>query len=130
VVKRAAVGLKKLGAEAAVPDLIRVLTVQRRKLVEVPVRKYFDGWPRVVNGRFQILRRVSPERVGIGRGPVEDDYDQSAWKSFGYEWTMELRRRLVTVYRSEVREALRELTGQDFGFDTQKWQRWYEEYQP
>ncbi len=34
--------------------------------------------------------------------------------------------RWVTVYRTEVLEALRRLTGQDFGFEREPWQRWYE----
>jgi len=34
--------------------------------------------------------------------------------------------RRVTVYRTEVLEALRRITGRDFGFDREDWQKWYE----
>jgi hypothetical protein len=33
----------------------------------------------------------------------------------------------VTVFRTEVLEALRTITGQDFGFEHAAWRRWYEE---
>jgi hypothetical protein len=33
----------------------------------------------------------------------------------------------VTVYRTELLEALRRITGQDFGFDRDDWLRWYEQ---
>ena len=33
----------------------------------------------------------------------------------------------VTVYRTEVREALCKITGRDFGFDMDAWAQWYQE---
>ena len=33
----------------------------------------------------------------------------------------------VTVFRTEVLEALKRLTGQNFGFEHEQWRLWYEE---
>jgi hypothetical protein len=41
-----------------------------------------------------------------------------------------IQERDVTVYRSEVLDALRLITGEDFGFDEAAWRRWYEEQKP
>jgi hypothetical protein len=44
LVRRSAVALAMLNAQAAVPDLISQLTAERRRLVEVPVNRYFYDW--------------------------------------------------------------------------------------
>ena len=36
----------------------------------------------------------------------------------------------VTMYRTEVLEALVAITGVNHGFDAAKWRRWYEEHKP
>jgi hypothetical protein len=42
----------------------------------------------------------------------------------------EYQLRSVTVFRTEVMEALKRITGQNFGFDAVAWRRWYEEQLP
>ena len=37
----------------------------------------------------------------------------------------EWRYRMVTVFRTEVLEALRRMSGENFGFDRGEWQNWY-----
>ena len=121
LIRRAAVGLGELKAVEAVPDLIGELTVQRTKRVEVPLRRYFGDMQRVfstptvtsLNGSTQITH--APQ-VGL--------FDATA----GMTVENVFRVQRVTVYRTEVLEALKLLTGQNFGFDAPAWRAWYEEH--
>jgi hypothetical protein len=123
LIRRAAIGLGALEDKAAVPELIDVLTARRRKLVEVSVRTYFSEYPTVFHeptiaslGGVTWLRHypaMGIESIGLGFVFVDRDFQM----------------RNVTVYRTEVREALRKITGEDFGFDRAAWRRWYEEQQ-
>lgn len=127
IVARAAIGLGKLQAAEAVPELIHALTAERSRLVEVPVRTYFRSWssvyaPTVIAG------------VAIGNAPIQFDprigvCPGSSWRDYGYDLRTELQRRLVTVYRTEVLEALKRISGENFGFEREPWRRWYEETQ-
>jgi hypothetical protein len=125
LVRRAAIGLGALKAAAAVPDLIEVLTVQREKPIEVPVRAYFAQYPNVFNGSTQITLGgalpVNYQAAVIGIPAIAGN--------FLFPPTLVLTRD-VTVFRSEVRQALVAITGKDFGFDRAAWRRWYEEQQP
>jgi len=124
LIRRAAFGLKVLEAMSAVPDLIDVLKAQRRKLVEVSTRSYFYDFPAVFDsptvvtlGELSQIRHrpmLGIESIGLGHVSVQREYQM----------------RDVTVYRTEVREALRKITGADFGFDEAAWRRWYQEQQP
>jgi hypothetical protein len=124
LIRRAAIGLGMLEAAAAVPDLIDVLKAQRRKLVEVSTRTYFLDYPLVFDsptivslGSMSQIRHapvLGIASIGLGLVSVQHEYQM----------------RDVTVLRSEVREALRRITGKDFGFDEAAWRRWYEEQQP
>jgi len=124
LVRRAAVGLGVLEARAAVPELIDALQAQRRKLVEVPVRTYFLDYPMVFS---------EPTVTTLGGGVSIRHVPALGIDSLGLDLVFVDRRfelRDVIVYRSEVREALRRITGQDFGFDQAAWQRWYAEEEP
>ncbi len=120
LIRRAAVGLGALGAAEAVPELIEMLTVQRNKMVEVPVRTYFGGWlndfdePTTVSLSGALRVNHNPE-IGVV------DY------TGGVAVDNVFRLQRVTVYRTEVLEALKQLTGQNFGFDAAEWRTWYEE---
>jgi hypothetical protein len=124
LIKRAAVGLGVLEAAAAVPDLIGLLTAQRDKLVEVSTRAYFSNYvitfdaPTTISlgsiGRIQHYPVLSLPAVGTGLVFVNRDYQL----------------RNVTVFRTEVMEALKRITGQNFGFDAAAWRHWYEEQVP
>jgi hypothetical protein len=121
LIRRAAVGLGELRAVGSVPELIEELTVQRNKRVQEPVRRYFGDWPRVFNQPTET--RLSGA-TRIIHGPQVGIFDSAT------NITVEnvFRVRNVTVYRTEVLEALKALTGQNFGFDAKAWRTWYEEH--
>lgn len=120
---RAATALGQLGASEAVPDLIDALTARRNRWVEVPMRSYFTGWT-------SIFYRARPVYVGTGLDvmhrpqigvPCDSVYIESSEPEMQY--------RSVTVYRTAVLEALKRITGQNFGFDREQWLRWVQESQ-
>ncbi|TWT45721.1 hypothetical protein RAS1_21500 [Phycisphaerae bacterium RAS1] len=118
VVARAARGLAVVEDKAAVGDLIQVLTVQRDKWVETPVVGLVGGMCRTFNRQTVASadgRRVSvPPVIAFGRGVLANVANVPQFRN-------------VTVYRTEVLEALKALTGQNFGFDVEAWARWYQE---
>lgn len=123
LIRRAAVALGMLDAKEAVLDLMEVLTAQRRRLVEVPVTQYFLNTTRAFDRQTTLsfggftTGRYRPA-IGINLGP----------SAFPQQTTLE--RREVTVFRTEVLEALRTITGQNFGFEAAEWRRWHEEQHP
>jgi hypothetical protein len=124
LIKRAAITLGALEATAAVPELIDLLTVQRTKMVEVSTRTYFGDYvitfdtPTVISlgsvAHIQHHPVLGLPALGTGLVFVNRDYQL----------------RNVTVFRTEVMEALKRITGQNFGFDAAAWRRWYEEQLP
>jgi hypothetical protein len=124
LIRRAAIGLGTLEAMSAVPELIDVLKAQRRKLVEVSTRSYFLDYPVVFDSptvislgqvsQIQHAPMIGIASIGIGLVSVQHEYQM----------------RDVIVFRTEVLEALRKITGEDFGFDAADWGRWYQEQQP
>lgn len=122
LIRRAAYGLEQLGATAAIPDLIRVLKVRRKGWYEVPVRGYFRRCARIFHEQTVVTlggvrQGVHVPRVGIW----------NPTSAVGPDVKNEWRYGPVTVYRTEVREALRGITDQDFGFERDQWWRWYQE---
>lgn len=122
LIKRAAVALGRLRCRPAVAELIPLLTVRRIKEVEVPVYAFLGEFAGQVASPVNVVvagRAVaySPQ-VGVVATGV----------SLGVSST--IQERDVTVYRSEVLDALRLITGEDFGFDEAAWRRWYEEQKP
>jgi hypothetical protein len=119
LIKRAAYGLGVLGAKEAVPNLIDLLLVDRTMMTEVPVRAYFELWGPLWNNQPRATvnamgsTRVFPGRSWDGRVWYVSEHIINAWME-----------RPVTVYRTEVLEALRTLTGQDYGFDQAQWRAW------
>jgi hypothetical protein len=107
-----------------VPELIDLLTVQRTKMVEVSTRTYFGDYvitfdtPTVISlgsvAHIQHHPVLGLPALGTGLVFVNRDYQL----------------RNVTVFRTEVMEALKRITGQNFGFDAAAWRRWYEEQLP
>lgn len=124
LIRNAARALEILRDPAAVPNLIDVLTVQRRKWVEVPVRRYFGQYTRVFNTHTQVSfggqSFTHEPTLGIDRGMTPG----------GVLLTPQWQERDVTVYRTAVLEALKAITGQNFGFEAAAWRRWYEEQSP
>lgn len=122
IVARAAYGLGELRARSAVSDLIDVLTAERTKLVEITVPAYFQQFacafrPQVVlSGTHLGAAGLATPAIGVA-----DDGAGFATLTTRFAW------RNVTVMRSEVLEALKKLTGENFGFDVQRWTQWFQD---
>jgi len=121
VIRRAAYALGRLGAREAIPDLVQALTARRDRWVEVPAETFTRRVPEpfarpAVTYLDRQTRVTWWPQVGIGAfgGTIENKWE----------------RRDVVVYRTEVLEALRQITGQQYGFDAAEWLRWYEEQKP
>lgn len=120
IVRRAATGLGTLKAREAVPDLIDALTARRRKLVEIPVRRYIQEMPT----SFQESRiPLSPNTTIIYTPQVGFLHDAAGTSTLETEHRLEE----VTVYRTEVLESLKLITGRNFGFESDEWRRWHQE---
>ena len=124
LIRRAALGLGMLEAKSAVPELIDVLTAQRRKWIEVPVRRYFGQYTTTFN---------SPTVISLGGVTQIRHAPMIGIESIGAAFVVvdsEYELRDVTVFRTEALEALKRITGRNFGFDGAAWRRWYQEQQP
>lgn len=120
LVLRAATALGTLRDRDAAPDLIDALTAQRERWVEVPMRRYLGGWPLVFDG-------VTISEVGPGvRVVTRPDL---VWCQHYAVVDVDVVNRSVyrevTIYRTEVLEALKQITGENFGFDREAWTRWW-----
>jgi hypothetical protein len=124
VLARAASGLGHMQAAEAIPELIDALTARRTKWVEVPVQRYFTYWP-------QVFTATTVAEIGLGREVIHRPRIGvcHACIGLGCEAENTWQFRPVTVYRTEVLEALKRITGQNFGFEHDQWHRWYEESQ-
>jgi len=123
LVRRAATALGALRASEAVPDLFNALTVRRLREVELPLHAYLG----TLEAAFPRCRRSIGSTWVWVQPTVVVTTPAGAILSPGA--TPPRRLRQVTVHRTEVLEALRRITGQDFGFDRDAWARWYEEQQ-
>jgi hypothetical protein len=122
VVRNAAVALGKLRARDAAYDLIDLLSYKRKVSYTVPREalltsiqgNYIAGYrAKVARGVAQVepIIGVIGSGSAISRAPV----------------TVRLTQ---TVYRTEVQEALIAITGQNFGFDHDKWLQWLTQNPP
>lgn len=123
ILRRAAVGLGQLRDEAAVAELIPELTARRWRPVEVPVRQYLNG---LTTTFTQPTRVAISSAASISHAPQIGAVDLEGPLNV----STEVRWQNVTVYRTEVLEALKQITGENFGFDAAAWQRWNEERKP
>ena len=124
VIKQAAVGLGLLEATAAVPDLIDLLTARRDRMVEVSTRSYFGNY---------VITFDTPTVISLGSVSHIRHHPVLGLPALGTGLVFvnrEYQLRNVTVFRTEVMEALKQITGQNFGFDAAEWRRWYEEQFP
>lgn len=123
LVARAAAALGYLEAHDAVPELIEALTVQRHRWVEVPTRRWVQFWPHafaapiVISCYSGVTLAFHEPRVGVCRGSLSGQ-----WAVGENRWAY----RRVTVRRTQVLEALKRITGENFGFERDQWHRWYE----
>jgi hypothetical protein len=122
VVRNAAVALGMLRGRDAAPDLIGLLSYQRKVSYTVPREallttiegNYIAGYrAKVARGVAQVepIIGVIGSGSAISRAPI----------------TVRLTQ---TVYRTEVQEALIAITGQNFGFDHDKWLQWLAQNAP
>lgn len=122
LVRNAAEGLARLDAKESVADLIRVLKADRVKSIEVPVKSFYRDLPGAFCGVDQtsVLAQTGGVVVQpiIGVTTVTEAID-NVWAT-----------RRVTVFRTEVLEALKKLTGRNFGFELDEWAAWYKEQNP
>lgn len=123
LIRRAAYVLGEIKDASAIPELIEALKVRRWKMVEVPVRRYFGDWYQVFNG--QSVATISGQ-TRVTHNPQIGVFDVGGLITI----QSELQAAEVTVYRTEVLEALKSLTGENFGFEIAAWRRWYEEKKP
>ncbi len=148
LVKRAAYALGELRARDALGELIDLLTAERVKSVEVPVRAYFSTWPTeflTPDPDWGLVSVRGYEGGGWGACGVWPGVPRPSGYGTSWGWSRGVRDRYwdrcgrwilatvigshwdvqpVTVLRTEVLEALRKITGQDYGFDRAAWQRW------
>jgi len=118
ILRNAAVALGILKARPAIEDLIGVLSTHARQRVRVTrpiflrhVINTFGGGTRVEVGSQRV--RYRPSSIGVlGQGAMVGTVDGSEV-------------RVVDVYRTDVQEALIAITGQNLGFDRDKWLRWW-----
>jgi hypothetical protein len=126
-----------LHAVEAVPDLANVLRVQRVRAVSVPVIRYFSGFSQAFTSQSQISLGSSSvpytPSIGVlvpGTIPVGGTASAAGPNVLApgvVDTVTELRD--VTVFRTEVMEALKQITGENFGFDEAAWRHWYQETQ-
>jgi hypothetical protein len=116
ILRHAAVALGVLKARQAVEDLIQVLSTQTEAWVRVSRPVFFSGLgysfcglSRCAVGR-RFVRYVPPLNPPFNGFMVgtQSDYDIQT----------------VSVYRTEVQEALIAITGQNLGFDEAAWRQW------
>ncbi|MGE3180736.1 MAG: HEAT repeat domain-containing protein [Phycisphaerae bacterium] len=121
VVANAAFALGRFRAESAVPDLIQSLTAERNRVVEITLPGYFSHMPGAfATGPFQ--HGVNLQGVRFPNYPTIGVFDfHSNFSSL----QTRLARRNVIVMRTEVLEALKQITGENFGFNLSDWTRWY-----
>ncbi len=117
ILRNAATALGVLKARRALEDLVSVLSTEKLTRVRLSRPVYFGriqgtfggGCRHVCGGH---LRYYRPTSIGVlGPGSM-------VGTATGYE------DRPVSVYRTEVQEALIAITGQNFGFDADAWLLW------
>ncbi len=120
ILRNAATALGVLKARSAVEDLVAALSTETAGRVRISQPVYFDGirgtfgggCRHVCDGR---LRYYRPTSIGVfGPGSMVGTATR-------YE------DRPVSVYRTEVQEALIAITGQNFGFDADAWLAWWQQ---
>lgn len=118
VLRHAAVTLGILRARSVVEDLIAALSITTRRTVRISRPVYLQGlWGPFSTGyrcaRGNRLLYYRPDSIGVlGSGTM-----------IGTDTRYE--RRTVSIYRTEVQDALIAITGQNFGFDADAWRRWW-----
>lgn len=115
IVNRAAVGLRELGEQAAVPFLIEALITQHYKYYPV----LHDP-----EARERRLALSGARHLPYGAVYVRNGFNPPP--------TIEMRRPCSRsdFKNAAVRDALKEILGQDFGYDRRRWTAWWRAVAP
>jgi len=127
VVRRAATALRTLGSSADVPELIEALVTEHTypELLTETAPDVISLTQSVCSRSPAPLPPVTQAlvRAGRARGIYATEPDSSPRTRTG------LVARTHSFKNEAVRDALRQLTGEDFGFDSGKWTDWWESRQ-
>lgn len=123
ILRNAAVVLGILKAREAIEDLVGVLSTEVLRPVVVPTPVYLGDIYRTWGGyrRYDFgggLVPYAPAGIGV----------LTTGSLVGTEYYTELQ--VVSIYRTEVQEALISITGQNFGFDGNAWLQWWQQNRP
>lgn len=122
VVRNAAVALGKLRARDAAHDLIDLLSYERKISYTVPREALLT----TIQGNY-----IAGYRAKVARGVAQVEPTIGVIGSGSAISREPITVRLTqTVYRTEVQEALIAITGQNFGFDHDKWVQWLAQNPP
>lgn len=117
--RNAAAALGTIKAKAAVPDLINVLSRETKQLVVVTRPVFFRRVTSSFGGGTTVLvddeeYYYRPDRIGV----IDPEVVMSTHTSTEVQ--------IVSIYRTEVQEALISITGVNHGFDGEAWMTWWE----
>ncbi|UCG32841.1 MAG: HEAT repeat domain-containing protein [Phycisphaerales bacterium] len=122
VVRNAAVALGILRAREAAPDLIHLLSYERKVSYTVPREALLT----TIQGNY-----IAGYRAKVARGVAQVEPIIGVIGSGSAISSAPITVRLTqTVYRTEVQEALIAITGQNFGFSHDKWLQWLAQNPP
>lgn len=117
ILRNAATALGILKAKSAVRDLVPVLSTETVGLVRVSrwvsldsLYGAYSDWQRYRVGGFPVLYKPSCIWA-MGPGSIIGTVS-------GYEY------QVISIHRTEVQEALIEISGQNLGFDAAAWLKW------
>ncbi len=120
LIRRAAIVLGEMHAREAVPQLIGLLRARQERGVDVPVNVYLGTLTAAFSG---------PTQIDLGGGARIVHGPALASGNLSDNVINVRQQQIVTVFRSEVLDALRSITGKDFGFDQNQWAAWLQEQQ-
>jgi hypothetical protein len=123
VVRRAALALRSIGTQAEVDELIDALVTEHRYKVTVKIQD-------------QSYAVGSDGSIGMAQGTMLPPEVEGALRTGQLPYgavvippRSAVRTKTITVKRAEqnpeVRETLKQLTGQDFGYDQRTWHLWW-----
>lgn len=121
ILRHAASALGILKAKSAVRDLVPVLSTETVGLVRVSrwvsldsLYGAYSNWQRYRLGGFPVLYK--PSCIGVmGPGSIIGTVSD-------YEY------QVISIHRTEVQEALIDITGQNLGFDAEAWLKWADDH--
>jgi len=127
--QRAAYAIGELRSSASLPTLIRYLNVREPKILEAP-REPGSGGPSAYIAVANVITYIRDAEPVVGAAAVAWDPIIGAIPVGSvlsiHNPVVTGQRIIIHVVRPEpaVREALRKITGEDFGYDQAAWRQW------